>query len=342
MRLLFLLGISLFWSLNSVAELAGNTTLNLDLKQAMETAESQAPFTYKASKIRREEKGVAQGFWINVDTRDQVACQEVYHSIRNLKTNVAATSLQDFCHFDPANPMLSVMVFQDVNATEFRREINLSQLKTTDQSLMTDTRNLAITMVGVMGLLWVLPESVSKWDKSEIRNSKNGLFTKYAENVSQKPVIDKDDWAINWIGHPLSGAAYYTLARHNNLSMMQSFGYSVVMSTFFWEYGFEAFAERPSIQDLLITPIVGSLLGEMFYRAEQNILANGGRLAGSKKLGKVALVVLNPMGAVSNSINKAVGTKVVQDAKADWLVRSEERNGVRVNTLGVEFRFAFY
>lgn len=338
MRLLFLSGIILFWSLNSLAE---NKVLNLDIRQAIETANSDAPFTYEASKARRAEKGVAQGFWINVDTRDQEACQEVYHSIRNLKTNAAATSQQEFCRLDPANPMLSVMVFQDVNATEFRREINLSKLKTTDQSLMTDTRNLALTMVGMVGLLWVLPESISKWDKNDIRNSRNGIFTKYAENVSRKPVVDKDDWAINWIGHPLSGAAYYTLARHNNLSMMQSFGYSVVMSTFFWEYGFEAFAERPSIQDLLITPIIGSLLGEMFYRAEQNIRANDGRLAGSKKLGKVALVVLNPMGAVSDSINKAIGSKVIKDAKADWVVRTQNRDGVRVSSVGVEFQFVF-
>lgn len=341
MRLLFLICISLFWSLNGLAEVAQNSVLNLDTQQALETAKSDPPFTYEASKARRGEQGVAQGYWINVDTRDQVACQEVYHSIRNLRTNTAPTSLNEFCHLDPANPMLSVMVFQDVNATEFRREIDLSKMKTTDQSLMTDTRNLALTMVGAVGLLWVLPESISKWNKDDIRNSKNGVFGKYAENVSKKPVVDKDDWAINWIGHPLSGAAYYTLARHNNLSMMQSFGYSVLMSTFFWEYGFEAFAERPSIQDLLITPIIGSLLGEMFYRAEQSILANGGRLAGSKKLGKVALVVLNPMGAVSNSINKAVGKKFIQESKADWVVRTQNRNGVRVSSVGLEFNFAF-
>lgn len=342
MRGVLLVSFILLLNLQGHAQAMQEKALNLDFKQAIETSQSEAPFTYQATKARKEAQGVAQGFWINVDTRDQDACQEVYHSIRNLKTNAASTSLQEFCHLDPANPMLSVMVFQDVNATEFRRELNLSKLKSTDQNLMNDTRNLAITMVGVMGLLWVLPESVSKWNKEEIRNSKNGIFEKYVDNISQKPVMDKDEWAVNWIGHSLSGAAYYTLARHNKFSMMQSFGYSVMMSTFFWEYGFEAVAERPSIQDLLITPVIGSILGEMFYRAEQNIVANEGRLAGSKKLGKVALVVLNPMGAISSSINKAVGSKVIQEAKADWIVRSEDRNGIRVNTFGFVARFSFF
>lgn len=312
------------------------------IREAVRTVDSEAPYTYEASRARRAQRGVAQGYWINVDTRDQKACQEVYQSIRTLKSNAENTSLDEFCRMDPSKPMLSVLVFQDINAEEFRRELNLSGLKTTDQNMVTDTRNMALTMVGAMGLFWMLPESVTKWDKKAIAASKHGIFTEYADNIKKGPVIDEDTWYINWIGHPISGAAYYTMARHNNLSIMQSFGYSVMMSTFFWEYGFEAFAEIPSIQDLFITPIVGSLLGELFYRAEQSILAQNGKLMGSRKLGKLALVVLNPMGTISAAINRGLGSRVIQDSSADLVVRSEEKNGMPSNYIGVQIQFVFY
>lgn len=314
-----------------------------DMQEAVKTADSEAPFTYEASQARRLARGgVTQGVWINVDTRDQEACREVYQNVRYYRTNHDRTSLEDFCHLDPARPMMTVVVFDEINAEEFRRDLSLSSLKTTDKNMVTDTRNLALTMVGTMGILWMLPESVTKWNKEEIRQKRGSIFHKYVDNIKKGPVVDRDDPIVNWIGHPISGAAYYTLARHNNLSMMQSFGYSVMMSTFFWEYGFEAPAEVPSIQDLIITPVVGSILGELFYRAELHILANDGKLAGSKKLGKLAMVVLNPMGAISNGVNGLLGSKVIQNAEASIFMRREDQNGMPVSTVGVQLRFVFY
>lgn len=362
MRTLVIYAAILFWGLNSSAyfeQQPSSSTHDQDVAQAQKAIDSyrkslrkmmgpldgEAPYSEQGNQMRKAEGRVAQGYWINVDTRDQQACKEVYESIRSLKSNEGQKSLHEFCKYDPAQPMLSVLVLQDINATEFRKELDISSFKTTDQNIVTDTRNMALTMVGAMGLFWMLPESTTQWDKKAISESKHGIFTEYFNNVKKGPVMDGDNWYFNWIGHPVSGAAYYTLARHNNMTMMQSFGYSVVMSTFFWEYGFEAFAEVPSIQDLFITPIIGSLLGELMYRAELSIVANQGKLMGSKALGKLALVILNPMGALSSSINKALGSQVIQSAKADWVVRNEQhehQQGVSSTYVGVQLRFVFY
>jgi hypothetical protein len=198
----------------------------------------------------------------------------------------------------------------------------------------------------------MLPESVTNWKKDQIRQNPGGIFDEYRQNLRKGPVWDKDDWYINFIGHPLSGAAYYTLARHNNLTPMQSFGYSVLMSTFFWEYGFEAFAEIPSYQDLIITPVVGSILGEMFFQWEQRIRANNGELMESKRLGKIAMVALNPMGSLSTWINRGLGSRFIQSARADLIMRSGRRNspvnladpfGVPAgNMIGLQLRFEFW
>ena len=56
--------------------------------------------------------------------------------------------------------------------------------------------------------------------------------------------------------------------------------YCFCISTFFWEYGFEAFNEIPSAQDIVVTSVVGSIMGEAFYHAKRHIMSNGYRIFG--------------------------------------------------------------
>ncbi len=239
------------------------------------------------------------------------------------------------------------MVFQDVNGEEFRKEIDLSPLTNNEKNLTNDTRNMAIAMAGFMGILWAMPESFTKWDKKAISESKNGIFMQYADNIKRGPVVDKDDWAVNFIGHPVAGAAYYTMARHAGFSRAESFGYSVLMSTFFWEYGFEALAEIPSIQDLILTPVIGALLGELFYTWEMKIRENGGTLMGSKKLGSLAMVLLNPAGSISDGINNMLGARFIQDARGAVVMRRRANHHdfggptTSDNYIGFELKFTF-
>ena len=55
-------------------------------------------------------------------------------------------------------------------------------------------------------------------------------------------------------------------------------------------------------QDLVVTPIVGALLGELFLRGEDRIAENGGRVLGSTTLGKISLVLLDPAGSLISSL----------------------------------------
>ena len=79
-----------------------------------------------------------------------------------------------------------------------------------------------------------------------------------------------------------------------------SFWYSFALSTFFWEYGIEAFAEVPSIQDLIVTPVAGALLGEGFYLAKRHILKNDNKLLGSRVLGRTTIWLMDPMTEACN------------------------------------------
>lgn len=70
------------------------------------------------------------------------------------------------------------------------------------------------------------------------------------------------------------------------------------MSTIGWEFGIEAFMERPSIQDIFITPLVGSLIGEGFYKLKRRIVANDYRLANSAFLGNLVVFLIDPVNEV--------------------------------------------
>jgi len=63
--------------------------------------------------------------------------------------------------------------------------------------------------------------------------------------------------------------------------MMQSLAYSAALSTFY-EYMAENLIQQPSINDLLITPLVGSLLGELRYSLKEKIRTNPSSVPGAR------------------------------------------------------------
>ena len=148
--------------------------------------------------------------------------------------------------------------------------------------------------LGVLGAIALLPERISKWDKSNIRP-----FHKWWRNVRSGPVRDTDEWYINYIGHPYFGGVYYVAARSSGYNQWNSFIYSFLMSTFVYEYGIEAMCEVPSIQDIIVTPVGGLLYGELAYQGKMHILANDSEVLGSQLLGSAALWLLDPVGKFS-------------------------------------------
>jgi len=150
------------------------------------------------------------------------------------------------------------------------------------------------------GILWVMPESVTNWNKQEMKDK--GIFWKWKENVKAGPVWDKDNWVLNWVTHPYCGGIYYMTARSSGFTIIESFGYSAIMSTFFWEYGIEAFAEVPSIQDLIITPVIGSMMGEGFFYIKKSILRHDKKVLNSKFLGISSLFLIDPFNTILDGL----------------------------------------
>ncbi len=158
------------------------------------------------------------------------------------------------------------------------------------------------------GVLWLMPESVTGWDKESMRNG--GMFKRWKENVQKGPVWDNDSFYLNWFMHPWIGGIYYMSARGSGFKVWESFTFSVLMSTFFWEYGIEAFAEVPSWQDIIITPTLGSLIGEGFFIAKRKIIHNEKKVLNSKFLGGISLFIIDPINMVVDGLGYKTRNKM--------------------------------
>ena len=170
-------------------------------------------------------------------------------------------------------------------------------------------------IVGV-GILYVLPENVSHWSDT----AKNNVsFERWWDNV-QNPVWDHDDWAVNYLGHSYFGAAYYIRARERGFDRIDSFLYSAFASALY-EFGIEALFERPSYQDLIVTPVGGALLGGFVFEPIRNWVRHKPEL---KWYGHVILVATDPIGALNYVAESLMGIK------SDIRVSVPRRGGVFV------------
>lgn len=308
------------------------------------------PFATPAQKMvrklmeeERQEKALI-AYTLTIDTSDQIACENIKRSLSNDPQFNSNPNSEHLCDFDPKNPIVTVLQFREIDGVEYHRRLDTSRAFSFEENMGTHTRNTAIMMSAMMGFLIALPPETTKWNHTE---DAQNIFEAYAQNIKNGPVKDNDNWFFNYVTHPWAGALYYGIARHQGLSKWKSFGYSVFMSTILWEYGFEAIKEAPSIQDLLITPIIGSLFGELFYQMEMKIVENNGKLMGSKKLGSVTQFLLNPGYHLSMGINNIFASRVIVNSETDLVTRQEPLDPFNPelgssNFIGLQMRFRFW
>ena len=117
-----------------------------------------------------------------------------------------------------------------------------------------------------LSILWPEPYSPTPWSRSAA--SFRRAYDRPPEYRSTRWLLesDGDPWAINVIGHGLFGAEIYGRVRQCGGGFWQAFAFTAGTSVV-WEYGVESFNKRPSAVDLVVTPLVGALLGEGRYRA---------------------------------------------------------------------------
>ncbi len=148
-----------------------------------------------------------------------------------------------------------------------------------------------VVQLGVLGVLTRFPATSTSWG--------DGSFGNILKNDLAGPRWDGDPWYWNYITHPVAGAEYYLLARNRGCSWTASLLYATAMSAY-WELVTEAYFERPSSQDLIITPLAGLVLGELRYQAKVTVLEGQGTKAGFWRV--LAAVLLDPLDALTGGL----------------------------------------
>lgn len=86
-----------------------------------------------------------------------------------------------------------------------------------------------------------------------------GSWRNYRKNFMHF-VFDQDEPIWNLAAHPMVGSLYYLTYRASGYSQFEALKMAFIQSAIF-ETTIEIITERPSIQDLYQTPILGSMLG---------------------------------------------------------------------------------
>jgi hypothetical protein len=162
---------------------------------------------------------------------------------------------------------------------------------------------------------------ISLWPQDKTNYSHKIGFDRWLDNVTH-PHWDTDGPFVNLVLHPYWGASYYIRARERGLGRSQAFWYSALLSSIF-EFGAEAMVERVSYQDLVVTPVLGSLLGEyVFAPLRAHIRAKDGPIG---MIDRVTLVLTDPLGSINSAVGRMLGVETQVSLRPMLSGRASER-----------------
>jgi len=178
------------------------------------------------------------------------------------------------------------------------------------QGLYRDTTYFVGYQFAAIAMLYSMPEDVTHWSDEQKDNYSLSIWWNNVRN----PSWDSDDYAINYLAHPYWGAAYYVRARERGYSDAAGFWYSMLLSSLY-EFGAEALFEKPSIQDLIVTPVAGTLVGRFFVHARQNARSRSAIRSHRSTGDKLLLALTDPLGVLNRGVDRLFRRHVSVDLR---------------------------
>ncbi len=157
-------------------------------------------------------------------------------------------------------------------------------------SLWGASATVGTAMVTTVALLSLLPKDFTSWNKPNFYGLKR--------TFSHGPSFDYDNFFFNYIAHPIDGSEFFLIARNRKLTFWESFAYAAAVSSFF-EFFIESAYEGASWQDLWITPVSGTVIGELRWQLKKS-LENPRTGKPSGTANKILYVIVDPVDAILN------------------------------------------
>ena len=152
---------------------------------------------------------------------------------------------------------LSNFFAQEDSSQDSKSDVEISS-ETESESV--SSKDIMISVGDVFLVNMVFNSSARIFLQEEYSETNLGTMNK---NLKSRWVWDEDGFFMNQMGHPYQGSLYFMAGRSNGLNFWQSFLVSA-SGSLFWE----GFGETtpPSINDIITTPISGTILGEVLHR----------------------------------------------------------------------------
>lgn len=93
----------------------------------------------------------------------------------------------------------------------------------------------------------------------------------YKRTFTLPPVWDNDSISWNYGVHPIMGSFSYLTFRNKQAHWAEAFAGAAINSAIY-EYLIAGGTQQPSINDLIVTPVLGCLLGEGIYQLKKRLL----------------------------------------------------------------------
>jgi hypothetical protein len=114
-------------------------------------------------------------------------------------------------------------------------------------------------------------------------------WSQYKKTFTKPPVWDKDHWSWNYEVHPVMGSFTYLSYRNKGAGWGQSIA-GAALNSVIYEYVIAGGTQQPSLNDMITTPVLGSILGESIYQLKK-LMVRDKRLNAFEK---IVLTITDP------------------------------------------------
>ncbi len=168
------------------------------------------------------------------------------------------------------------------------------------KGMRRDTAFFLLYQPLIVGTFYLLPESVIGYTREQKKLSAH----KWGDHILH-PDWDRDAFWLNFIAHPYWGASFYIRARERGFSRLGGFAYAALLSAVF-EFATESLFERPSYNDLIVTPLLGSFVGAVIFEPVRDYIRSKPRLAWYDH---VVLGATDLLGTANKYMERLLGTE---------------------------------
>ncbi|MBO9665995.1 MAG: hypothetical protein J7501_04220 [Bdellovibrio sp.] len=213
---------------------------------------------------------ILHGQMILVDTRVPESCKAVRDVLVAHQDMNALSDARDLCQQDPEFPIASVLIFREVKAEEWRRNIAYRNLTSHQKDLVSNTRGIALSAGQSDGIIYVLPTSVTSWIPERLQRQNR--------------------------------SSHFAIQRHTRTSPLKNFGQPVMMANFYWELKDRNPNKAINYVEIFKSPALGRFFTEIF-NIVQGRTQNNAQAGSQRTNADLSMIVLSPEPSVANALS---------------------------------------